>query len=391
PQSRIVVLSTGDPGLAYPILRQAQLERGGAMIGVSDEESFDAMRRLARTQGISVEPATAVAFAGLKKLVQDGTIQPRETVVVNCSGHTFPVEKHIMDDQIVLDMKLTAQAKTEADGLAGALEHLEEQITTLVIIDDNPLDRVLVKRVLQDNKPYRLFEADNGPAGLELAEARRPDLIILDLNMPDMDGFTVLDRLKQNPVTAAIPVVVVSAKELSPDEKKRLEGKTASIWQKGAFSTGALMSHLVKTVQTVARPQSNDVINALNNIDHNTYKIVIIDDNPDDIRLLKRILESRQKYDIYDAQNGQEGLAVIKAQNPDLIILDLTMPDMDGFAVMEAIKADPDTRTTPIIVVSGKELSPAQREQLDTGTTSVMQKGKITLESLVSQVDRKLN
>jgi threonine synthase len=390
PKSRIVVLSTGNPGLTYNILRQAQLKNGGAMVSVTDEEAFAAMRRLARTQGVSVEPATAVAFAGLKKFIQDHTISSAETVVINCSGHTFPVEKHIMDDQMVLDMKLTAQTKSDEKSLVGALEHLEEQITSLVIIDDNPLDRLLVRRVLQDNKPYRCFEASSGPEGLELVEARQPDLIILDLNMPEMDGFTVLDRLKENSKTAHIPVVVVSAKELEPTDKKRLEGKIASIWQKGSFSTRTLMSHLVKTIQATDQLEPNDVIEALSNIDQSTSKIVIIDDEPDDIRLLKRILESQQKYDIYEANSGQEGLAVIKAQNPDLIILDLIMPDMDGFEVMDRIKTDRDLRKIPIIVISGKELSVDQQMQLG-DTASVLQKSKITVESLVSQVDSKLS
>lgn len=389
PQSRIVVLSTGDPGKSYQILRQAQLKNGGAMVSVTDEEAFAAMRRLARVQGISVEPAASVAFAGLQKLIEAGTIQPHETVVVNCSGHTFPVEKHIINDQMVLDMKLSAQARSDEESLMSALEQLDEQITTLVIIDDNPLDRLLVKRVLQDNKPYRIFEASNGLEGLELVEARQPDIIILDLNMPEMDGFTVLDRLKENPKTAAIPVVVVSAKELMPDEKRRLEGRIASIWQKGSFSTKTLLSHLVQTLQPVSHPESSDVIDAFSNIDRLTHKIVIIDDNLDDMRLYRRILESRQNYEIYEAHSGQEGLAVIKAQSPDLIILDLLMPDMDGLALMDVIKVDPELSKIPIIILSGKELSPEERLVLD-ADTAVLRKDRITVESLVSHVDRRL-
>lgn len=391
PRSRIVVLSTGDPGLAYKILRKAQLENGGAMVSVTDQDAFSSMRWLARTQGISVEPATSVAFAGLRKFIDDGIILPHETVVINCSGHTFPVEKHIMDDQMLLDMKISAQTKSHEESLSAALEHLEEQITTVVIIDDNPLDRLLVKRVLQDNKPYRVYEASNGFDGLEVAEVRQPGLIILDLNMPEMDGFTVLDQLKANSKTAHIPVVVVSAKELTTEEKKRLEGKIASIWQKGSFSPSTLMSHLIKTIQTINNAEENDVINALSNIDQSTSKIVIIDDNPDDIRLIRRILESRDRFEIFEAHNGEEGLAVIKAQNPELIILDLTMPDMDGFEMMDTIKSDPNMGKIPIIVVSGKELSLEQWRQLDHDTTSVLQKGQITLENLVSHVDRKLS
>jgi CheY-like chemotaxis protein len=391
PQSRIVVLSTGDPGLAYSILRKAQLENGGAMIGVSDEEAFAAMHHVASRQGISVEPATAVAFAGLKKLIKAGTIKLHETVVVNCSGHTFPVEKHIMDDQMVVDMKLSKQAKSHANSLAAALDTLDEQITSVAVIDDNPMDRLLIKRILQNNKPYRVFEAEGGDDGVNLVEARLPDLVILDLNMPEVDGFMVLERLKKNPATQNIPVVVISAKELTTEERKQLEGNIASHWQKGSFSADMLVSSLVNTIHTAHEPEQIGMVDALNNIDRSTYKVIVIDDNPDDIRLIRRILESQRKFEITEAQSGAAGLTLIRTQPPDLIILDLTMPDMDGFEVLGAIKADRQLSQIPIIVISGKELSTAQRQQLNTSTTSVMRKGEITMEKLVNQVDRKLS
>jgi CheY-like chemotaxis protein len=204
-----------------------------------------------------------------------------------------------------------------------------------------------------------------------------------------MDGFEVLDRLKANQTTAHVPVVVVSAKELSPDEKKRLEGKIASLWQKGSFSADTLMSHLVKTIKQPERPESNQVIDALSSIDQSAHKIVIVDGNPNDINLIRRIVESWHRYEIFEAHSGQEGLAVIKAQNPDLVIMNLLLPDMSGFRLMETIKADPLIGKIPIIVISGQELSSEQWEQLDQDT-AVMRKGQITVESLVSQVAKKL-
>lgn len=90
PETRVTVLATGDPGLAYDFLYKASQTYGGYMLDVTDEEAFVAMRLLARTEGISVEPASAVAFAGLDKLFAQGIIKQDEIVVINCSGHTFP-------------------------------------------------------------------------------------------------------------------------------------------------------------------------------------------------------------------------------------------------------------------------------------------------------------
>lgn len=391
PESRIVVLSTGDPGLAYPILRQAQLENGGAMISVNDEEAFLAMRHLAGTQGISVEPATAVAFAGLEKLIESGQIKPQETVVVNCSGHTFPAEKHIMDDQMVIEMKLSSQTKSHEQGIARALDRLDEQITSVAIIDDNELDRLLVRRVLQNNKPYRVFEASGGAEGIALVESRLPDLVILDLNMPEVDGFMVLEHLKKNPATKNIPIVVISAKELTPEEKDLLNENIASHWQKGSFSTHSLLNELIATIKMPREPETAGVIDALQRIDKSTYKVMIIDDNLNDIRMIRRILESQRRFEIVEAISGVDGLAMIRSETPDLIILDLNMPDMDGFEVMETVKADPQLCRIPIIVVTGIDLSMDQRKQLASETTPLLKKGEITLEKLVSQVDQQLS
>ncbi|CAG1006015.1 partial Threonine synthase, partial [Anaerolineae bacterium] len=238
PATRITVLATGDPGKSYSMLRQAILNYGGTMVAVDDGQAFRSMRRLARTEGFSVEPATAVAFAGLEKLLALGTIQPHETVVINCSGHTFPAEKHILEDQYVLDLELGgAPSEQQGEGLLAALENLDEQITTIVVIDDNPNDSRLIRRLLQANKKYRIFESNNPLDGLDLVRQRQPDLIISDLTMPHMDGFLLLENLKKDPETSHIPVIVLSGKTLTGAEKARLEGKVTSLWTKGSFKT----------------------------------------------------------------------------------------------------------------------------------------------------------
>ena len=98
PETKILPLATGTPGAAYPLLKQAVDTYGGAGVAVSDREAFATQRLLARYEGVSVEPATAVAVAGALKLIRDGIIAPHETVVINCSGHTYPVEQQILDD-----------------------------------------------------------------------------------------------------------------------------------------------------------------------------------------------------------------------------------------------------------------------------------------------------
>ncbi|MDZ4765039.1 MAG: pyridoxal-phosphate dependent enzyme [Chloroflexota bacterium] len=251
PATRITVLATGNPGKSYTLLRAAILRNGGTMTRADDGQTFRAMRNVARTEGYSVEPATAVAFAGLEQLIASGTIRPDEVVVINCSGHTFPAEKHILEDQYVLELQLgsVATPHQQEEGLGAALERLDEQIRTVVVIDDNPNDSRLIRRLLQAHKNYRVFEANDPRDGLDLVRQRHPDLVISDLNMPGIDGFSLLEALKANPETASIPLIVLSGKTLTDDDKARLEGRIESAWLKGNFKTRDLVDHVVTTLK----------------------------------------------------------------------------------------------------------------------------------------------
>ncbi|MDZ4770027.1 MAG: pyridoxal-phosphate dependent enzyme [Chloroflexota bacterium] len=245
PQTLITVLATGDPGYSYVQLDAAARRGGGTMISVEDGEAFNAMRRLARDAGLSVEPAAAVAFAGLEKMLTDGTIAPGETVVVNCSGHTSPAESHILGDQYAINLEMGTTGRTLHDGLGAVLQQLDEQVTTVLVVDDTANDRRLIRRMLSASKKYRILEAENGQAGLTAAIEHHPDLIVTDLTMPVMDGFTLLEQLKANPHTLAIPVVVVSAKNLTDADRALLEARSESVWTKGDYSNRQLVDHIV--------------------------------------------------------------------------------------------------------------------------------------------------
>ena len=198
-------------------------------------------------EGLSIEPAAAVAFAGLIKMVRNGKIHPEETIVVNCSGHTMPIEKSLLADGWAQDVVLPDYSTLEQpeEGLLAALEHLDsERIHDILIVDDHADARLLISRILQAQADYNLVEASSGMQALELAEQNPPDLVILDLMMPEMDGFSVLERLKQSSKTIDIPVIVITAKQLSVHEKERLRGKIARLLTKGDFLSEELLAEI---------------------------------------------------------------------------------------------------------------------------------------------------
>lgn len=238
PQTRIETLATGDPGRTYVMLRKQVNETHGVFESVSDEDAFRAMHVLAKMEGISAEPAAAVAFAGLFKLVRAGVIKSTDTVVVNCTGHTLPAEQFLFGEGWTRDVDLQRQelAPTPQEGLLSALNNVTpNRFPRVVVVDDTSEARRLIRRILQSQGDFEISEATNGREAIELVTRERPDLVILDLMMPEVDGFAVLDALRGTPETANIPVIVATAKELTVDEKSRLQGQIQSLMLKGDF------------------------------------------------------------------------------------------------------------------------------------------------------------
>lgn len=248
PRTLIATLATGDPGRTYTQLRQKILAAAGGIIeSVTDEEAFRAMHYLAKMEGLSIEPASGVGFAGLVKLVRAGEIKPSEVVVVNCTGHTMPIERDILGEGWSRDFVLSNKGieGSNEEGLLAALSKMGvDRFPRIAIVDDNPDVRRLVRRILQSQGNYVLFEATNGREALELINREHPNLVILDLMMPEMDGFGVLDELRKSPETAEIPVIVVTAKELTPDEKDRMRGHIQTLMQKGDFMSDELLDEV---------------------------------------------------------------------------------------------------------------------------------------------------
>jgi len=238
PRTHIETLATGDPGRAYTLLFKKVTESHGVFESVSDEEAFRAMHVLAKMEGISAEPAAAVGFAGLFKLVRAGVIKPTDVVVVNCTGHTMPTEPFILGDNWARNVVLPSRVKDETpqDGLLAALSRVApDRFPRIVLVDDSPDARRLIRRILQSQGNFTIYEAEGGKQALKLIKKERPDLIILDLMMPEMDGFAVLDALKSSQETANIPVIVSTAKELTLEEKEKLKGQIQALLQKGDF------------------------------------------------------------------------------------------------------------------------------------------------------------
>jgi threonine synthase len=251
PQTLITTVATGYPGQAYTFLRKVILEHGGAFAAVTDDEAFRAMHVMAKMDGISMEPASGLAFAGLFKMVSAGTVKPQDVVVVNCSGHTFPVEKHLLGDAWAqsLDASEGEHSVYTEEGLLTSLDRLDRRVQSIAIIEDDADARRLLRRVLQARGDYRVFEAEGGTQGIELVRQVHPDLVLLDLMMPDVDGFEVLETIRSDRELADTRIIVITAKSLTVNERRRLSGQIELLLQKGSFMDDDLLEEILEALK----------------------------------------------------------------------------------------------------------------------------------------------
>lgn len=384
PQTLITVLATGEPGYSYEQLHLAVKHNGGAMVAIEDGTAFNAMRHVAARAGLSVEPATAVAFAGLEKMLTDGTIQKGELVVVNATGHTMPAESHILGEQYVINLASEDSHGIRGTGLHAALESLDEKMTTVMVVDDNNNDRRLMRKMLQRYKSYRMVEAKSGAEALELVRDKKPDLIMTDLTMPEMDGFALLESIKTNPETVDIPMVVVSAKSRTPSEEALLSRYAASVWVKGDFNRRDLVEHIVAMLgdkpiddeAKISTPKAGESVNR--------YKIVLLDSNTSDRNTTRQTLELQNLYDVYEADNGRDGLKLIHATQPDLILTALNLADIDGFGVLDKLANDVTLNHIPVVLLTSEDVNPADLVRINYNFETIVQKTSLDRAQFLS-------
>ena len=236
---------------------------------------------------------------------------------------------------------------------------------TILIIDDDPTVSELIKRqLLRDS--YNVVIANNGKEGIELARKIKPNLITLDILMPEMDGWSVLRTLKADPEVSKIPVVMASIL----DEKN----KGFSLGAADFVSKPIEKERLISSIQTLIGKSEN-------------LKICIIEDD-DNLRFtIKEILE-KQGNIIIDASNGKEALSKLNKENtlPDIILLDLMMPVMNGFEFLNQIK-NTKIKSIPILVLTGADLDDKDKLFLNNETEKVIQKTDETLLSITEEIN----
>lgn len=268
----------------------------------------------------------------------------------------------------VVDTKLqsdTSQATTASTGAAATSSPTPtvSDRGLVLAIDDDPSARDLITRILVRDG-YGVQTAPDGESGIQLAREIRPDVITLDVMMPRMDGWAVLSALKADPELARIPVIMLTMVD-----------------DRGiGFALGA--------TDYLTKPLDRDALIATldkHRLARNAGSILLVEDDAATREMVRRTLE-KDGWKVRVAENGRVGLDRLAEEPPILILLDLMMPEMDGFTFVEEIHKRHGYGEIPIVVMTAKDLTPADRERLNGHVQQILQKGEFHSDELLDQI-----
>jgi adenylate cyclase len=235
----------------------------------------------------------------------------------------------------------------------------------VLVIDDFAGARDLIAFMLK-REGFDVLEAEDGPTGLTLAREARPVAIVLDVVMPGMDGWAVLQQLKSDPELAAIPVILATV--LEEQSKGYVFGATDYLTK--PLNPKALSALLNRYLQ-----------------DRDAGPVLVVEDDQGTREITAWVLE-REGWQVSEASNGREALEQVAAQRPQLILLDLIMPEMDGFEFIDRLCAMPFGREIPIVVVTAHDLNADEGSYLQNHVSQVLQKGAHSREDLLETIGK---
>jgi len=235
----------------------------------------------------------------------------------------------------------------------------------VLVVDDDATARELIAEQLKA-EGFSVVTAAGGLEGLKLAKDLRPIVITLDVMMPDLDGWSVLAALRQDADLAEIPVIMITIL----DEHRRGVALGAAGYLTKPIDRERL-HRMVSRFRAPARPT----------------RVLLVDDDKDQRERLRGWLDGEQ-WVVQETANGREALTRLQADKPDVILLDLMMPEMDGFAVVAALQKEPRWRDIPVIVITARDLDAKDRERLNSGVQSVLVKETFRPADLVERIRR---
>jgi len=235
--------------------------------------------------------------------------------------------------------------------------------STILVIDDDPTVHDLMRRFLT-KEGFRVAIAPGGKEGIQLAKELKPDLITLDVLMAETDGWSVLTTLKADPDTADIPVIILTMF----DDKEMGFALGASDYMTKPINRDRLVTVLRK-----------------HHYGHGPSQVLVVEDEPSIRQMVRRVLE-KEGWIVREAENGKAGLRAVAENRPAVILLDLMMPVMNGFDFVQELRKNKEWHDIPIVILTAKDLTVEDRQQLKGNVERVYQKGEYNRDQLLNEV-----
>jgi CheY-like chemotaxis protein len=257
-------------------------------------------------------------------------------------------------------------------------EYAQPRRKQLLVIEDNREEQLSI-RALLEHDDIEIVTAESGEEALAMLSAKRSDCIVLDLRLPDMTGFEVLERLKCDPDLQDIPVIVFTGRELTAEEDAQLHTMARSIVVKGVESPERLLDEtalFLHRVITDLPAEKQRMLERLNSSDEDLIgqTVLLVDDDARNIFALSSVLE-RRGMNVLTATTGKEAVALVES-SPDLalVLIDIMMPEMDGYATTALIRQNPRFRRLPIIALTAKAMKGDREKCLQAGASDYLAK-----------------
>jgi CheY-like chemotaxis protein len=255
------------------------------------------------------------------------------------------------------------------------------------VVEDNPAEQFSIRELL-GNDDIDIQVAATGAEALEKIQAEPLDCAVLDLRLPDMTGFEVLERLRDTPALADLPVVVFTGKELSPEEDAQLHTLARSVVVKGVESPERLLDETSLFLHRVISDlpvEKQTMLDRLHRSDEALIKrkVLVVDDDVRNIFALSSVLE-RRGMTVLTAGTGREAISTLES-TPDvaIVLMDIMMPEMDGYETMQVIRQNPAFRRLPIVALTAKAMKGDREKCLEAGASEYLAK-PVNTEQLLS-------
>ena len=280
---------------------------------------------------------------------------------------------------------------TTAEGLEQALSRLRDYAAPrrkrLLVVEDNAAEQMSITELLHHDD-IDIQVANSGRAALAALREQRRDCVVLDLRLPDMSGFDVLERMKEEAALAGVPVVVFTGKELSVEEDLRLRTLARSVVVKGVESPERLLDETALFLHRVIGelpPEKRAMLERLHQSDDDLMdkKVLVVDDDVRNIFALSSVLE-RRGMTVLSAGTGREAITILESTGDlAIVLMDIMMPEMDGYETMQAMRENAAFRRLPIIALTAKAMKGDREKCLEAGASDYLAK-PVDTEQLLS-------